>query len=170
MSEQRQGPDAEALDLARELRDTVREIGTELDKTAKVTRRTRRLTIALSVSVIADIILSIVLALVVVHEHSNASAIKQNQIRACQVGNDARSAQRRLWDHVLDISSKPKPNETPAARADRLKTLRQFRQFINAEFRAVDCKRFYNGGSAVGPTPELDASALTLWLSPLVTR
>lgn len=164
-------PEGDALALARELRNTIAEIGTELDKTAKVTARTRRLTIALTVSVIADIVLSVVLAFVVVHEHTNAAAIKANQIRACRIGNDARAAQRRLWSHVIDISEKPRPSETPAERADRLRTLHQFKVFIAREFHNVNCRALYNGAQgadAVGVSPELDASALTLWLSPLV--
>jgi hypothetical protein len=135
--------------VAKELRDIIGQIGRDLETTRTYGRKTRRLSVALVISVAADIVLSLLLGYTVLREHQNSDAIRTSQIRACSIGNDGRAAQRRLWDHVLTVSSAPNPGETAAQRTVRLRQLHDFRLFINREFRPVDCVKLYSTHTAV---------------------
>jgi hypothetical protein len=68
--------------------------------------------------------------------------IHDSQLAACDIGNRGRAGNIQLWDHVLSIS-KPPPNETPAQKAERLKTVKQFKVYVHHVFKPVDCGKLY---------------------------
>lgn len=57
----------------------------------------------------------------------------------CELGNEARAQQARLWEHIITIS-RPPPHETPAQERGRLATVRAFNRYLHEVFRPRDCR------------------------------
>ncbi len=68
--------------------------------------------------------------------------IHSSQVDACHIANAARLANVRLWDHIIEVS-KPPPGETPAQKAQRLATIKSFREYVHNAFRPLDCSEIY---------------------------
>ena len=120
---------------AHELQHTVDEI-------TGYSKRTRKLVfglVAVSVLVTATAVIAIVVAINSMHQNTaitaQARAIHQAQLNACDIGNQGRTAQIRLWNFVISLSAKS-PNSSPA-------TLRTFEAFVTKTFRPVDCRKLY---------------------------
>ncbi len=128
---------AEALRLVREVHQHVGEIMTRLDATAAYARRTRRMAWLVAAVVALAMLLSGTVAYGVYEFH-------QGQLRACAIGNDGRSSQLAVWDHVLTLSTPP-PHETPAERARRERQIAGLRAFLARHLRQVDCQALYRG-------------------------
>lgn len=104
--------------------------------------RSKKVTRWLAVSVALDVTLSIVTIFLAAGQISVSDSIRRTQVNGCALGNGYRTAQVRLWDHVISVSVPP-PRETPAERARRLATVRAFRVYVHGVFRPVDCARLY---------------------------
>jgi hypothetical protein len=147
---------AEALGLARQLRELIGEILERLTDAVKYGRRTRLMAWGLLASVILDVGLSAVTVAVIVHQvHASRQqqqtsrqlaatirAVHLSQLRACAIGNSGRAGQIRLWDHLL-ATSPPPQGETAAERAQRQETITAFRLYVHRQFAPVRCKALY---------------------------
>jgi hypothetical protein len=56
----------------------------------------------------------------------------------CQLGNDSRAQQIRLWQFVISIS-RPPPHETAKQERQRQATLRTFEAYLHRVFAPRDC-------------------------------
>jgi uncharacterized membrane protein len=71
-----------------------------------------------------------------VHRASrNTASITQ----LCQAGNEARAQQVQLWMYLITIS-RPPPHETPAAQAQREKTVHAFEAYVQKVFAPRNCQ------------------------------
>jgi len=129
---------AEALRLAKEVHEAVMTILKRLDATSKYARRNR-------IIGILAVVVGLLSAVVVGIGGYGVYEIHRSQIHSCEIGNDARASQLTIWDEVLNLSSKPPKNETPAQRAARLKQVRQFQAFLNLHLQQVNCDQLYSG-------------------------
>ena len=136
------GEAAEALSIAKELRELIKAILEKLTDAVRYGRRTRLMSWGLALSVVLDIGLTVITGAVLIHEAHTSQAIHRSQLEACGIGNGFRAGQRRLWDHVIAVSQAP-PGETPAERRARLTKLAAFRAYIGRQFRPVNCKTLY---------------------------
>ncbi len=134
---------AEALSIAKQLRDLISQILERLADAVKYGKQTRRISWFLGVSLAFDIGLSVVTGAVLIHEAHNSQAIRRSQLQACAIGNGFRAGQRQLWDHVIAVSAAP-PGETRAQREARLAKLAAFRVYIGRQFHPVDCVKLYH--------------------------
>jgi len=133
---------AEALSIARQLRDLIAEILDRLTDAVKYGKRTRVMSWGLVASVILDVGLSVLTVRLYVGQAHVSDDIHASQLHACAIGNDFRAGQRQLWDHVIAVSTAP-PGETAAQRQARLAKLAAFRLYIGRQFRPVKCKSLY---------------------------
>jgi hypothetical protein len=65
-------------------------------------------------------------------------------VQLCQAGNESRAQQVTLWTHLVAISAPP-PHETPAQKAARAKTVREFLAYVRQVFKARDCAASFKG-------------------------
>ena len=136
------GEAAEALSIAKELRELIKAILEKLTDAVKYGRRTRLMSWGLALSVVLDVGLTVITGAVLIHEAHTSQAIHRSQLEACAIGNGFRAGQRQLWDHVIAVSAAP-PGETRAEREARLARLAAFRVYIGRQFRPVNCGRLY---------------------------
>jgi hypothetical protein len=147
---ERGDPAAEALGLARQLRELIGEILERLTDAVKYGRRTRVMAWGLVASVILDVALSVLAVTVIVHQVHAARqlaatirAVHVSQLRSCAIGNSLRAGQVRLWDHLLALPAAPPQGETAAERAARLERVTAFRVYVHRQFAPVDCRSLY---------------------------
>ncbi len=136
------GEAAEALSIAKELRELIKAILEKLTDAVRYGKRTRLMSWGLALSVVLDVGLTVITGAVLIHEAHTSQAIHRSQVEACGIGNGFRAGQRRLWDHVIAVSQAP-PGETRAQREARLAKLAAFRAYIGRQFRPVDCQKLY---------------------------
>jgi hypothetical protein len=104
--------------------------------------KSRRNIRLIAVSVVLDVALSAGIGVLAVSQIHVSQQIHASQLQACGIGNDFRARQVRLWDHVLSVSKAP-PGETAAERQVRLAKLAEFRSYVAAQFRPVNCTVLY---------------------------
>jgi uncharacterized membrane protein len=81
-----------------------------------------------------------------------ATAASASVTQLCQAGNGFRSDQVQLWTFVIRISSPP-PHETPAAKAQREKTVRAFEAYVRKVFKPHNCQAVIGTGNTSGTSP-----------------
>lgn len=126
----------EALDIAQELETTVDQILEKINKGFKYNRRTR--TLLWIVAGLGAISLGLGVTVGVLFAELHA-----NQIQSCLNGNESRTANRQLWDHILQLSSRPQPGESPSQIRHEHQQATAFRVYVHTKFAPVDCKRLY---------------------------
>jgi hypothetical protein len=136
------GDASEALSIAKELRELIKAILEKLTDAVKYGRRTRLMSWLLAASVVLDVGLSVLTVHLYIGQAQVSRDIHRSQVRACAIGNDFRTRQRQLWDHVIAVSVPP-PGETAAQRHVRLARLAAFRVYIGRQFHPVDCAALY---------------------------
>jgi hypothetical protein len=74
-------------------------------------------------------------------ESNTISRIQRNSAsitQLCQLGNDARSQQIRLWQFVISLS-RPPPHETARQERQRQADLRAFEAYLHRVFKPRNC-------------------------------
>jgi hypothetical protein len=97
----------------------------------------RRLIVVTIASLLLDVILTAVIALVALQAHhadQRASSAAASQMALCESGNVARKQQIDLWNFVIDLSSKSRP-QTPQQRENAVK----FEKYLHRVFASRDC-------------------------------
>jgi hypothetical protein len=93
-------------------------------------------------SVIVLFVVMIILTGVSYALESNAISKAQRNTASitqlCQLGNDSRAQQIRLWQFVISISRPPR-HETPAQERRRQADLRTFEAFLHRIFKPRNC-------------------------------
>lgn len=78
-------------------------------------------------------------------DHAVDEAEKARRIaifNQCESGNEFRRLDLQRWNYVLEISSKPDPDESPAQRKKNATEVKQFRQYIEKADELKDCNKF----------------------------
>lgn len=142
--------------VVRELTDATNALHSDtktLREEVKVSRKRERL---LALSIILDLVLSIALGMVGLQAKvagdrataatSVAAQQKHNLELLCETGNNARAAQRQLWDSVIALSQTdvtPRSFEEMEARKQRLA---QFQVVLEEATQQRDCEKEVNRG------------------------
>jgi hypothetical protein len=95
---------------------------------AETGRRNRRMIHLLWVAIVLDVLLSVALGVTALRASqvaAQAASLQQQQHTACLAANDARTAQRELWDYLLSL-----PPSSPRT-ATQEAQLEQFRAYVN---------------------------------------
>lgn len=100
-----------------------------------VTRGAKQAAIILAVIMVALTAGNYLLASSAVRK-ATANAVSVQQL--CQSGNEFRAEQVSLWMYLISLSPPP-PGETPAARAQRVKTIQAFTAYIHQVFAPRNC-------------------------------
>lgn len=71
-------------------------------------------------------------------------ASRASVVQLCQAGNDSRTQQEALWEHIVAISAAP-PHQTPAQARRRQAVIAAFLAYVRQAFAPRDCTAKYNG-------------------------
>lgn len=119
-------------------------------------RRNRHLIRWLAVSLALDVILTVVVAVFAVQAHDAtaaaqgarqyAAAVHSSQVAACRIGNQLRSKEVQLWDHLAAISSPP-PHLSKAQLAVQRQKVAALLAYVRRTFPVLNCQALYRLGA-----------------------
>lgn len=137
-------PEGAAIEAAERLEQSVVGLRNDIASLRTYGVHNRRLIWTLAASLALDVILTIAVSLLAFQavstsdKASSASSLASRNAEAqaitCRAGNEAREAQVRLWNYVLDLSTQ---NNNPTPR--QIEQMKQFRQYITGVFAPRDC-------------------------------
>lgn len=147
-------PDRNAvLEAAQRLEGSMVTLGGEIAGLRAYGERNRHLIWALAASLVLDLVLSVAVGFLAVQatntskradEATSAAARNlQTQIATCRAGNEARAANRTLWEYLISVAL------AGPQQAAQAQFIEQFRTYIGGVFAARNCD---NPGSSL-PTP-----------------
>ena len=98
----------------------------------------------LFISLIIDVFLTVGLAAVAIQARDTALSAARSQasiIASCQTGNEFKTTEAALWNHIIDLSanSPSQQNLTPEQEAQRQKILADFQTYLKTTFAPRDC-------------------------------
>lgn len=104
-------------------------------------RLRRRQIIGLTISIIFDIILTIAFAILSIQARDTAINVKNSQatiISSCQTGNEFRTTEAALWNHILALQP-VMTDLTPEQQTQRDKTVADFQTYLKTTFAPRNC-------------------------------
>lgn len=150
-------PANEIVNALSDLTTQVETFNEQVAQLKKQRRRDRAKIVALAISVVLDVILSVVVTWFAVQADNASNEAKQassaaslnavNQKATCISSNEARATQTKLWNYVLDVSSRNPERQTDPA------VVEQFREFIRVSFAQRDCDNPIRNTTTLPPVP-----------------
>jgi hypothetical protein len=88
---------------------------------------------------IAGLLLDLVLSLVIGYQWHRVDSTAESVHSACVSRNKSRAEQVKLWNFVIDLSSKNQVGKTPAEMRTQAYQVAEFQKFIGKTFAPIPC-------------------------------
>jgi hypothetical protein len=101
----------------------------------------RKQILALTISLTLDVILTIGLAALSIQANHTATEVqnsKKTLVANCELGNEFRTTEAALWNHLLSIEP-VRSDYTPDQLKARDKIITEFRKYLDTTFAPRDC-------------------------------
>lgn len=102
----------------------------------KDAKRGRRRFVLLAITVVFDVLLTFGFGYITIRTHNLASQAESNSaaiVRSCEVGNESRANNKKLWEYILGLP----PTSAPSVERDQ--RIAEFKAFVDKTFAQRDC-------------------------------